>query len=285
MSGKKNKILILGCSGRLGGYLKKKLDSRKHKFIYHEGKTDYDLSDESTVFKYLKKKNPDTIINAVAISDVEYCENNPIESFKINTILPKNLSNWVNYNNRFLIHISTDHIYDGKFLKDENNSLKLKNIYALTKYYGEWYASKCKSTILRTNFFGKTIDHSTASFSDWLCSNLDSKKKLLLYDNIFFNPVHISTLGFIIEMIINNPKYGIFNVGSKNGISKYNFGRILNELKGCKNKKIIAIKYKVSENLINRPYDMRTNVSRFEKAYNLNLPQIKAEIKKVINDD
>lgn len=285
MTKKKKKILILGCSGRLGGFLKKNLDSRKYKIFYHEGKNDYDLSDKNAVFKYLKKNNPDTIINAIAISDVEYCENNPIESFKINTILPKNLAKWINDNNRFLIHISTDHIYEGKFLKDENNNLMLKNVYASTKYFGEWYASKCKSTILRTNFFGKTINHSTASFSDWLCLKLESKKKLLLYDNIFFNPIHISTLGFIIEMIINNPKFGIFNVGSKNGISKYNFGKTLNELKGFKNKKIIAIKYKVSENLINRPYDMRTNVSRFEKAFNIQLPQMKAEIKKVLNDD
>lgn len=285
MSNKKKNILILGCSGRLGGFLKKKLDGRNYRIIYHEGKTDYDLSDKSKVFKYLKKNNPDTIINAIAVSDVEYCENNPIESLKINTILPKNLSKWVNDNNRFLIHISTDHIYEGKFLKDENNNPMLKNVYASTKYFGEWYASKCKSTILRTNFFGKTIDYSTSSFSDWLCSKLESKKKLLLYDNVFFNPVHISTLVFIIEMIINNPKYGIFNVGSKNGISKYNFGKTLNEFKGSKNKKIIPIKYKVSENLINRPYDMRTNVSRFEKAYDLKLPQMKAEIKKVLNDD
>ena len=39
MNEKKKKILILGCSGRLGGFLKKKLDGRNYKIIYHEGKT------------------------------------------------------------------------------------------------------------------------------------------------------------------------------------------------------------------------------------------------------
>tara|TARA_X000000950_G_scaffold262516_1_gene333875 strand:- start:337 stop:1197 length:861 start_codon:yes stop_codon:yes gene_type:complete len=282
----KKKILILGCSGRLGGHIKLILNKKKYNIFYHEGKADKNFNNEDNLYKYLTRINPDIIINTIALSDIEYCEKNPIEAFMINTMLPQNLSEWIKDGcEKLLLHISTDHIYDGKTLNKEDGKISLKNIYATTKYFGEWYANKCNSIILRTNFFGKTVNHSKPSFTDWLCVKLKSKQKILLYNDVFFNPIHINTLAQLIEIVINNPKIGVFNVGSKNGTSKYDFGKKINELKGYKNKNIFSIKYKNTGNLVNRPYDMRTNVSKFEKTYKLQMPQLKIEIKKVLNDD
>ena len=52
--------------------------------------------------------------------------------------------------------------------------------------------------IIRTNFFGKSLN-GRKSFSDFITKNIQNKKKIRLFEDVMFNPVHLSTLIKILE--------------------------------------------------------------------------------------
>lgn len=284
------KILILGSSGLLGrniySYLKrKKLD------IIHNGlrKRILDLKNINNL-KILLKNNPDIIINAAAETDINICEGFSKKSSKINVNLAHNLfllKKKLNLEFK-VIFFSTDQIYNSKKLSKENDNVSIFNNYSYQKVMAEKIYLNNKSVIFRTNFFGKGIG-SKKSFSDWVYSCFKSGKKFTLFKDIVFNPLRIDTLCLVIYRIIRDKKidnYGVYNLGSKGSISKSNFAILFAKKVGiynnlyllCNSSSILKVK---------RPKNMAMNIKKFEKFYNIKLPNIKNEIinesKKYIN--
>ena len=104
------KIYIAGASGQLGSYLKYKLKNKKNIKIYTKR---YNLLLKES-YLYLKKINPEVIINCAGLTDVNLCEYNFNKALKLNQTIPSNLNNFCESEKIFLIHISTDHLYDEK---------------------------------------------------------------------------------------------------------------------------------------------------------------------------
>lgn len=267
------KVYIAGSTGNLGSVIKRQLQKKKK---YHVFSKRIDLTSLKKTFQYLSKIKPDYIINCAGLASIELCEKRKNLAKNLNINIPKNLFYYTKKNNIKLIHISTDHIYNSKNKKkNTEKNFKILNFYAKTKYEGEKKISNNKNTlIIRTNFFGKCKKNNT--LVDWLLST--NKKKIQLYNNIFFSPLHISSLAKIIIKIITSKKAGIFNIGSRNGISKSDFLE-----KIIKNKKLnlkyIICKYK-NKNW-KRPNYMSMNINKFEKNFNIKLPHIEKEIKKI----
>ena len=85
---------------------------------------------------------------------------------------------------------------------------------------------KNKALIFRTNFFGKSISKNK-SFTDWIFRSFKMKKKIYLFDDVYFNPLRIDTIVNIISKIVNKRKYkssGIYNLGTKDALYKNEFG-------------------------------------------------------------
>ena len=85
------KVLIIGSSGLLGKELYYFLKKKKIK-VFHNGlnKRKLNLSYERNIKKLLGI-NPDLIINAAAITDIELCENAKKKKTLIKTVLLKNI--------------------------------------------------------------------------------------------------------------------------------------------------------------------------------------------------
>jgi len=87
------KILITGATGMLGSYLIKYL--RKQYEVYATGRTKceslgvpympFDLSDGDYRL-LINWSNPDLIIHSGALTNGNYCQNNPEETFKVNAL-------------------------------------------------------------------------------------------------------------------------------------------------------------------------------------------------------
>ena len=84
-----------------------------------------------------------------------------------------------------------------------------------------------------------------------------------------------------LNLIIKKPIPGIYNLGSKNGISKSEFIKNFSSNLGFE-LNYEEIDYKSSFSLANRPFDMRMDVSLFEETYKINLPNLEEEIKKAL---
>ena len=93
-----------------------------------------------------------------------------------------------------------------------------------------------------------------------------------LPENIFFNPVHLDFLNTIILKLIKKKITGIFNLGSKDYISKYDFGLSIAKKFNLEKKNII--KYKSVYNKNNRPLNTFMNTNKLIKKISIKMPLI-----------
>jgi len=272
------KVVIFGGTGLLGSSINQYLTLNKYNCLITSKnkksnlKTDH-LS-KNTILKFLKKNKPNIIINCVAETNVDLCDADFIHAYKSNVLTVKSIVNSLNElkQNCSLLHISTDQVYNSNKINNEKN-VNLTNNYAQTKFLSEIEALKYKKTlIIRTNFYGKSKSINRKSFSDHIISNLKKKNKMRLPENIFFNPVHLDFLNTIILKLIKKKITGIFNLGSKDYISKYDFGLSIAKKFNLEKKNII--KYKSVYNKNNRPLNTFMNTNKLIKKISIKMPLI-----------
>lgn len=281
----KKKIFICGATGFLGDHLNFYL-SKNYDLILHgykkKSKVNTDFVKGKEVIKVLNKFKPDIIVNLICFSDVEKCEEQIDKAYNLNTLAVKNIANWIlKFKKKTkLIQISTDHVYNNKLFSSEKN-INLVNNYAISKYLGEQEALKANGVVIRTNFFAnpKIIKR---GLINWLIDSHLKSKEIQLVKDIYFNPVHVSTLCKIIEKFFVKKYTGIVNVGSKNSMSKKMF--IIKTMKhlGLKIKKYTSIDYKNLKNYkCSRPKYMLMNSNKLSKILNIKIPKLENEIKKL----
>lgn len=265
--------MILGSSGLLGNVLSMKLSSYGYKVFKPLRKNNQEFLDCNTINNLIISEKIPTVINLMANTNVDYCEEYPEFAYLSNVKSLENLIEIFDETGIHLIHISTDQIYYGEGPHSEENIYPC-NVYAITKYLSEVIADKVDATILRTNFVGKSFLSKRPSFSDWILNSIKNEKPISLFNDIYFSPLSIIDLCKYIDIVIKSSNRGIFNIGSRNSISKANFGIELIKNLNLDNKMISICSSRKFERKAKRPNDMTMSVTKFEQAFDLILPTI-----------
>jgi len=291
----KKKIIIFGAYGYLGSHLSNFLKN-KYFIIRHGRRKTAQIQIRINSYKRIKKLikfyRPSTIINLIAETNVDKCErykrlatSSNVNPIKIIVSAIKDLKKLDSTYKVHLIHISTDHVYNGGKNGHSENKVNPINFYAKTKLFGEQLALTTSSTVLRVNFLGKNKFTKKIFFTDWVINSLNLKKTIYAYSNVIFSPLHISTLCRYIDLAIKKEKNGIFNVGSKDSISKKDFIIELCKILKLDKNLVINTKLKnIKKNNAYRPLNMSLNVKKFEKIFRTKLPLVKRELKLVAKD-
>lgn len=159
------------------------------------------------------------VFNTAAMTDVEACNDRSKQAFESNSQLPSALSVLCQRMNIHFTHISTDQVYSGAGLSSESDTAPL-NIYGLSKLSGDRVAHHNNALVLRTNYLGRSDVEGRLSLSDWAVGAYKHREQISLFDNIYFNPVSKAHLvRFLLSSLTLNIT-GIYNLGSKTGISK-----------------------------------------------------------------
>ena len=133
-------IVIFGGKGMLGTEFVNNIPD-KYSFV----STDLNIVDirkYSEIERIFKKYNPKFVFNFAAITDVDYCEDHPRETFDTNKVGAQNIAICCKKYESTLIFISTGAVFSGKKDKpyietDERNPI---NIYGESKKKAEtWY--------------------------------------------------------------------------------------------------------------------------------------------------
>ena len=107
------------------------------------------------------------------------------------------------------------------------------------------------------------------SFPNWLKKKMSQKKKIILYKNFFTSSLDILTYVKILVKIFNYKLFGVYNLGSKNSLSKLDFA-----LKFSKkiNKKLNYLSLSASNNkTFKRNLNIGMNVQKIEKKLGLKI--------------
>lgn len=283
-------ILVTGATGLLGTTLVPFLRKCGYNVITQSRTSDadilVDLGDKDKSFEMLSQIQPNLIINLVGLTSVELCQERPNEAYLANTRTVENLAHWIlkKGGTCHLVQISTDHVYDGLgyFTEDQ---VTLTNSYAFSKYAGELAATLIPSTILRTNFVGRSKTPNRESLTDWVYNALTSGKLVEVLKDVLFSPISMTTLAEMIQLVIERKPVGIFNVGSHNGMSKADFDFAFAECLGLQTSTFSRIDSNQAAFLkAYRPKDMRMDCSKFEKFSGVQLPDLSDEIQRVAKE-
>lgn len=245
-----------------------------------------DLNDFHAAGQLLERTQPEIVINLVGLTNVDHCEADPHMAYLSNVQTIENIVFHLNQRKSpfHLIHISTDQVYDNT-RRSEEHQVRLMNYYAFSKYAGELAASHVPHTILRTNFFGRSRCSSRSSLTDWLYSSLLKKEQIQVIDDIFFTPLSMKAVAETIELACRKRPVGVFNLGSRNGMSKADFAyKFAAEL----NLPIQSMSRVPCERIAffkaYRPRGMRMNCAKIDQILGCTRPSLVSEIKRVAKD-
>jgi len=131
------KIAILGACGRLGAALMREY---REKFdVTGFNHAQLDLSDHAQLREMLGTLKVDLMINAAAFTNVDGCETQREEAFRINAEAPRVLAEICRDKSAKLIHFSTDYVFDGEKRDPytEEDEARPISVYGESKREGE----------------------------------------------------------------------------------------------------------------------------------------------------
>ena len=213
------KILVLGSQGQLGRCLKDKFRDSKHEIIF-SSRNEIDLSDLERTNIKISNINPDVLINAAAYTFVDEAEKEKDKAFLINETAVSNIASTCKKNNCWLIHISTDYLFDGTSSEPykESDTPNPQCVYGSSKLAGEISIknSNCKYIIIRTAWVFSEYGN---NFVKTMLNLIKSKNEVSVVGDQCGNPTYAQGLAIAIiktlEFLDNDKIIGIYHyVGS-----------------------------------------------------------------------
>lgn len=232
------KILVTGSNGLLGQKLIEKLvQNTKFEIIATAKginrlpfKTGYkyfplDITVEKEISDLFEIEKPDVVIHTAAMTNVDLCETKKEECWQLNVKAVEYLINACQSNNSFLIHLSTDFIFDGltgPYTEEEvANPL---SFYGWSKYAAEKLIinSSIKWAIARTVLvYGIAHDMSRSNIILWVKNSLETGKSIKVVNDQWRTPTLAEDLADGCILIAEKEAKGIYNISGKDLLSPY----------------------------------------------------------------
>lgn len=190
--------------------------------------TDYarcDISIRDDIKNVILNFYPDVVIHTAAFTNVDLSESHREQCWKINVKSVEYITEACRVLGNHIIHISTDYIFDGTSGPySENAQPNPLGYYARTKLASEnvLRMSGVDYTIIRTNVLYGIAD-SRPDFVRWVINKLRSNEKINIVTDQINNPTFIDDVVQAISKIIEFKKYGIYNIGGSEFLSRYDF--------------------------------------------------------------
>lgn len=225
------KIWITGAEGHIGTALLDLLEGVEYQLLPTDiEEVDITKIDEVTQFVHVNR--PDVVINCAGMTDVQECENNVDEAYRVNAIGVRNVALAANEINAKVIQISTDDVFDkeSRVPYNEFDNVHPRTIYGKSKEAGEKILTQLlnRFVIIRSSWiYGIGRD-----FVDEVLRNVGQGKKMEVPNNQYAAPTSAKELAKVIRYFIDNEEYGLYHVVCPGSCSRYEFARTILEYSG-----------------------------------------------------
>ena len=225
------KIWITGAEGHIGTALLDLLEGVEYQLLPMDiEEVDITKIDEVTQFVHVNR--PDVVINCAGLTDVQECENNVDEAYRVNAIGVRNVALAANEVNAKVIQISTDDVFDkeSRVPYNEFDNVHPRTIYGKSKEAGEKILTQLlnRFVIIRSSWiYGIGRD-----FVDEVLRNVGQGKTMEVPNNQYAAPTSAKELAKVIRYFIDNEEYGLYHVVCPGSCSRYEFARTILEYSG-----------------------------------------------------
>ena len=150
------KYLITGADGQLGQCFQSIAQEFSSNELIFTNQNELDILSMNRLKKIYSTNPFDGIINCAAYTNVENAERLKQKANLLNADAVKNIGTFAKENSLFLVHFSTDHVFDGHKKKPYNEEDRKNpvNEYGKSKYRGEELLKKinCTHTTFRISW-------------------------------------------------------------------------------------------------------------------------------------
>ncbi|MDP1559323.1 MAG: dTDP-4-dehydrorhamnose reductase [Nitrosomonas sp.] len=293
------KILLFGKNGQVGWELQRSLAPLGELIALNRDSSELcgDLTRLEKIAQTIQRVAPDVIVNAAAYTAVDKAENEPDLAHIINALAPGVLAKEAKRNNAWLVHYSTDYVFDGSGSSPriETDLCAPLNVYGRTKREGEQLiaASGCHHLIFRTSWIYSTYGN---NFIKTMLRLGKARDSLSIVDDQIGAPTSADLIADItahtVRTALQRPTVsGLYHLVASEYTSWYHFARLIFD---CAQQASLPLKLQPDALLpiassdfplpAERPLNSRLDTHKLESTFNLKLPHWKTGVTRVFNE-
>lgn len=288
-------ILLFGKNGQLGWALQQELVPRVGVITVDVDSTEYcgDFCNLAGVAETVRLVKPVVIINTAAYTDVAQAEQRPELALQVNAVGVERLAALAKQYDALLVHFSTDYVFDGTGQRPwrESDQPAPLNVYGQSKWAGEQaiIASGCRYLIIRTSWL-----HSPwrANFLKTMLRLGQERAELQVVCDQVGAPTSASMLAKVtlqaIDKVLAKPELGgLYHVAVRGAVSWYDYaGFMFKEAERLglitSQPKLMAVASHDYPSVVARPLNSRLDVQRFERNFDLQLPDWRSGVSETL---
>lgn len=279
-------ILITGCNGQLGSEFKSLVKAYPYFNFLFTDVTELDITDNHQVESFFKNHKPDAVINCAGYTSVDKAEDEPEKAMWLNRDAVANLSCSCDLYDCFLVHISTDYVFDGKSTRPytEDDIPSPSSVYGLTKLAGEEEMMSClqKGMIIRTSWLYSSFGN---NFVKTIVEKCTAKDELNVVSDQFGTPTYArdlaKTILGILPAAITAQKMEIFNFSNEGSCSWYDLAKEVAAVAGlpCKINPVATTGYPAKAN---RPAYSVLDKTKIKYRFGIVIPEWRESLRECV---
>jgi len=275
------RVLITGGSGLLGRALTSAsidmgIDSVP---AYHNnpiGQTSVriDITDLYGVERTLREIEPDCVIHAAALTNVDLCEDDPARAWAINADATRNIADVCNDEGAKVIYLSTDYVFDGQNgLYSEEAAPRPINVYGESKLAGEKFIMEYPGNVVARVcvLYGA----GRPNFVTWVVDSLRKNVPITVVTDQYNTPTYTGNCAQALLTMCKLDLRGIYHVSGRERMNRYDFAYTIAEVFGLNENLIKSATSTILHQRAKRPRDSSLNVQKAEKALRMRLANVR----------
>lgn len=289
-------ILITGCNGQLGNeILILERSNTQHQYFNTDiqeeapGIANYsqlDITDKNAVQEFIAANSIGGIINCAAYTAVDKAETDRDKCVFLNSLAPAYLAEAINDAGGWIIHISTDYVFDGTahIPYSEDAPTCPDSIYGDTKLAGEIAVRACAANhvIIRTAWLYSEYGR---NFVKTMIELGQTKAELRVVADQIGTPTYALDLAEAIFHIIEQGiTPGTYHFSNEGAISWYDFTKAIHRIAGittCNVKPIHTSEYPTPAR---RPHYSVLDKTKIKTAYSMTIPYWEESLRRCIEN-
>lgn len=255
------RIMIIGASGFLGNALFHDFAEIHEVFGTYchtptHGLFFLDITDKASVERVLSTVQPDIVLQPAAQPWVDFCEQQPDASYKINVQGALHIIDWCSRHQKRYLFLSTDYVFDGAHGPyKEDASCNPLNVYGKHKLLVEEAIQKILGNlgliVRTTTVYG--WESAGKNFVAKFIKTLQERKPFSVPDDQWATPTHVQDLSSAILALVETQKSGIYHAAGPEYLSRLAFAEIVAEVFGLQKQLIQGISTSAMKQPAKRP--------------------------------
>jgi len=293
------RILLFGKNGQVGWELQRSLAPLGELVALDADSPELcgDFTDPDRITRTVRAVAPDVIVNAAAHTAVDKAESEPELARAINALAPGVLAQEARNANAWLIHYSTDYVFDGSGDRPwlEGDATAPLNVYGATKLEGEQLIrqSGCRHLIFRTSW---VYGARGGNFARTMLRLAQERDSLSVIDDQIGAPTGADLLADVTAHAVRTAQQhpelaGLYHLVAAGEVSWHGYARFVLEFArragiGLKVEPegIKAVPTSAFPTPARRPHNSRMNTGKLEQAWGLHMPHWQAGVTRMLNE-